>query len=372
MVDELASVLEDIYAAALDDEALAALPGRIARFVGGRSCVMQRHEADGSCELLSFNHFGDELASEYAEHFAASDPWVDALTRHSHGAVISVDRYLSRAEYMSSFGYNEFARKNRLDMIHCVGAIGPLQGNAIGGFAVHRGLSQSAFDVAEEQKLQALLPHINRLMTLRARIGAADRKAETADCMFAQLETAILLLRSDGAVVYANAAAMSLLARGDGLTWAAGGRIRTERQSDNEALRIEIAQASSKSVGGALQVQRSSGARALQLVVAPFRPRDARATQGAMLLVTDPEAQTQGLAGVLVSLFGLSRAEARVAASLAEGNTLPMIAEMNGVKLSTVQTQLKRALDKTGARRQTDLVALVSRAPRLRRPMDGA
>jgi len=368
MSEELTNLLSQVYDAALDDEALSVLPARIARFVGGRSCVIQRHDADGSCELLSFNHFGDELAAEYAEHFAATDPWVQALTEHSRGAVVSVDRYLSRAEYTSSFGYNEFARKNRLDMIHCVGAITPLPGNAIGGFAVHRGLSQSTFDVAEEQRLQALLPHLRRLMMLWARIAATDRQAETADRMFAQLESPILLLRSDAKLVYANAPAMTLLARGDGLAWAPGGRIRAERQSDSETLRAEIARASSRPVGGALQVQRSSGARPLQLVIAPFMPRDALTTQGAKILATDPESQDAELAQVLIDLFGLSRAEARVAASLTEGKTLPVIAEMNGVKLSTVQTQLKRALDKTGARRQTDLIALISRVPRLRRP----
>lgn len=368
MPDELTSLLEHIYEAALDDEVLATLPAQIAQFVGGRSCVIQRHEADGSCELLSFNHFGAELAAEYARHFAGSDPWVHALRQNSHGAVVSVDRYLGRSEYMSSFGYNEFARKNRLDMIHCVGTVSPLPGNAFVGFAVHRGLRQSAFDVAEEQKLQALFPHLRRLLMLRARIGAADRKAETADGMFAQLPVAILLLQSDARVVYASEQALALLARGDGLAWAPGGRVRAERQSDSQALRSEIARASSRMAGGALQVQRSSGARALQLVIAPFAPRDALANQGAMILAVDPESQAAGLADVLIDLFGLSKAEARVAAALAEGKTLPMIAEMNGVKLSTVQTQLKRALDKTGARRQTDLVALVSRAPRLRRP----
>jgi DNA-binding CsgD family transcriptional regulator len=366
MPDELTDLIELVYDAALDDEALATLPERIARFVGGNSCVIQRHDADGSCELLSFNHFGAELAAEYTRHFADSDPWVHALTQNSNGTAINVDRYLSRAEYMSSFGYNEFARKNRLDMIHCIGAISPLPGQAIAGFAVHRGLRQSAFDAAEEQKLQALLPHIRRLLMLRARIAMADCKAETADGMFAQLPVAILLLQPDARVVYASAQAMALLACGDGLAWAPGGRIRAERQSDSEVLRAEIARASSRMSGGALQVRRSSGARALQLVVAPFMPRDAMTSRGALIVVVDPESQTAGLADILVALFGLSKGEARVAAGLAEGMTLPMIAEANGVKLSSVQTQLKRALEKTGARRQNDLIALVSRAPRLR------
>lgn len=365
-MDELGSLLETIYDAALDDAVLATLPARIARFVGGNSCVIQRHDADGSCELLSFNHFGAELAAEYTRHFADSDPWVQALTRNSNGAAISVDRYLSRSVYMSSFGYNEFARKNRLDMIHCIGAVSPLPGDAIAGLAVHRGLHQSAFDVAEEQKLQALLPHIRRLLTLRARIATADRRAATADDMFAQLPIAILLLQADAQVVYASAQATALLARGDGLAWSPGGRVRAERQSDSEALRAEVARASSRIGGGALQVRRSSGARALQLVVAAVTPRDAMTSRGALVLVVDPESQAAGLADTLVALFGLSKGEARVAAALAEGATLPMIAEAGGVKLSTVQTQLKRALEKTGSRRQTDLIALVSRAPRLR------
>lgn len=366
MTDELGSLLEAIYDAALDDEALATLPGRIARFVGGNSCVIQRHDADGSCELLSFNHFGAELAAEYTRHFADSDPWVHALTRYSGGAAISVDRYMSRSTYMSSFGYNEFARKNRLDLIHCIGSVSPLPGQAVAGLAVHRGLRQAAFEVADEQKLQALLPHIRRLLTLRARIAMADRKADTADAMFAQLPVALLLLQADARVLYASPQAAALLARGDGLAWGPGGRLRTERQSDQEALRGAVARAASRRGGGALQVQRSSGARALQLVIAPFTPGDAKTSRGALILVVDPAAQAADLADTLIALFGLSKGEARVAAALAEGMTLPMIAERNGVRLSTVQTQLKRASEKTGTRRQGELIALVSRAPRLR------
>jgi DNA-binding CsgD family transcriptional regulator len=51
-----------------------------------------------------------------------------------------------------------------------------------------------------------------------------------------------------------------------------------------------------------------------------------------------------------------------VALALAEGLTPAEIAEARGASLHTVRNQIKAALAKSGARRQSDLVALVVRA----------
>ena len=57
--------------------------------------------------------------------------------------------------------------------------------------------------------------------------------------------------------------------------------------------------------------------------------------------------------------FRLSPGEARIATALAEGLVLREIAQRHGVTYETVRTQLRRLMDKTGSRRQADLVRLV-------------
>ena len=62
----------------------------------------------------------------------------------------------------------------------------------------------------------------------------------------------------------------------------------------------------------------------------------------------------------LAEFFGLSPAEARVAAALLPGKTLAGIAAASGIRITTVRTQLASILRKVGAERQADLVRILS------------
>jgi DNA-binding CsgD family transcriptional regulator len=64
----------------------------------------------------------------------------------------------------------------------------------------------------------------------------------------------------------------------------------------------------------------------------------------------------------LSSNFGLTVAEASVALGIAQGDTLASIATNRGISLATARTQLKSVFSKLGAHRQSQLVALLSRA----------
>lgn len=68
----------------------------------------------------------------------------------------------------------------------------------------------------------------------------------------------------------------------------------------------------------------------------------------------------------LISLFGLSPAEARLARALCHGETLEEYAEAQSVKLPTVKTQLRAVFAKTQTDRQVSLVNLIAGIPPLR------
>jgi len=68
----------------------------------------------------------------------------------------------------------------------------------------------------------------------------------------------------------------------------------------------------------------------------------------------------------LMSLFGLSAAEARLARALCHGETLEEYAGAQGVKLPTIKTQLRAVFAKTQTDRQVTLVNLISGIPPLR------
>ena len=61
-------------------------------------------------------------------------------------------------------------------------------------------------------------------------------------------------------------------------------------------------------------------------------------------------------AQLLRQVYGLTPAELQVALAIAEGETLSQYAERRRISRNTVASQIKRAFDKTGLRRQSVLV----------------
>lgn len=65
---------------------------------------------------------------------------------------------------------------------------------------------------------------------------------------------------------------------------------------------------------------------------------------------------------LLRDLFDLTPAEARIAPTLASGQSLREAADSGGIKFSTGRSYLERVFEKTGTHRQSQLVALLQSA----------
>jgi DNA-binding CsgD family transcriptional regulator len=106
-------------------------------------------------------------------------------------------------------------------------------------------------------------------------------------------------------------------------------------------------------------ISRKSGTP-LQVIVEPYISGlgDVRAPIAVTVSVRDPDKVRSAPARLYQALYGLTRAEARLAALIAEGRSLTEAAAMNGVTRETVRSQLKSVFQKTGANRQTELIRL--------------
>lgn len=82
-----------------------------------------------------------------------------------------------------------------------------------------------------------------------------------------------------------------------------------------------------------------------------------------VLFITDPERRTAPPVQRLAQMFGLTRAEARLASVLAAGQSLDAIADERGLSKNTLKTQLRALFAKTETDRQTELIRLLNRLP---------
>jgi DNA-binding CsgD family transcriptional regulator/PAS domain-containing protein len=115
--------------------------------------------------------------------------------------------------------------------------------------------------------------------------------------------------------------------------------------------------------GGLLLLPRSWPLRPLTMTVTPLVASRRKGSvmpgvtrPAALLLVHDPDRTVPLPAERLCRVFGLTPAEAKLAAALAGGSTLGQYADRASIKIGTARWYLKQVLAKTGVHRQSELV----------------
>jgi DNA-binding CsgD family transcriptional regulator len=180
-----------------------------------------------------------------------------------------------------------------------------------------------------------------------------------------RLCSGIIISDDKGRVVEMNRAAQAMVRLEDGLA-VRNGRLCAGRAFESARISKLVSAATAVAkcsvAAGRMLISRGDDRPAYVLTVAPLHPDLAIADQPhAVIVIVDPEQHSPSNAD-LVELFGLSPAEARLAAALMTGKRLAQIAAEFGVRVSTLRTQLRFILKKIGAKRQSDLVRIFSSA----------
>ena len=176
-----------------------------------------------------------------------------------------------------------------------------------------------------------------------------------------RLPQGVILVTGDCRVVQVNLVASQILQSKDGLQVDQGGQLVARSAADTRSLRELVLKASTASggspTGGAMTILRPEAGTSLSLMVTPVDPtmNTSHLEEVVSVFVVDPERPTPGV-GMLCKLYGMTPAEAKLAAHLAQGRSLDQASQSWGVSLSTVRTHLKHIFTKTDTSRQVDLV----------------
>ena len=91
--------------------------------------------------------------------------------------------------------------------------------------------------------------------------------------------------------------------------------------------------------------------------------RGNRSRDRAVVFITDPEEETHSAQEILMHLYRLTRAEARLASVMMQGTSVGEAADRLQLSYETCRSQLKSVFLKTETSRQTDLVRMLLRSP---------
>jgi DNA-binding CsgD family transcriptional regulator len=180
----------------------------------------------------------------------------------------------------------------------------------------------------------------------------------------------VILLDHDGRVLLMNRSAEAIVRKKNGLTAQSDG-LHAGLPHETAALCGLIRGAIQTSLGrvahpgGGMTISRAFGARPLNVLVTPAAQKAIRVDVGtaAIVFVGDPEVREETDADLLSLFYGLSPAEAKVAALLVQGKSVKEVSEGLRVSLNTARTHLKRIFEKTGTRRQAELMRLILQSP---------
>ncbi|WP_256807322.1 MULTISPECIES: helix-turn-helix transcriptional regulator [unclassified Bradyrhizobium] len=259
--------------------------------------------------------------------------------------------------------YREWAMPKGLFDAVAVGLVRDrtMVGNAI--FSQHE--SAGTIDEAQLNGLRLLAPHIRRAVTISNLFDMKAVEATTFAATVEALTVGVVLADEDSNIVHANAAATAMLAAGDPIV-ARHGRIAVQSAATTATLQSAVAQAAKDEAtlgqkGIGIPIPRQ-GADPLVVHVLPLRRSQMRSglvqRAAAALFVTSAAGPPRLPHDALNQLYDLTPAEIRIFELICDGHTRDAISALLGVSVSTVKSHLVHVFEKTGCRRQVDLVRL--------------
>jgi DNA-binding CsgD family transcriptional regulator len=360
--------LDRVYEAAIDPRLWIDVIERSADLLGGTEANLIDQD-EMTCEGRAIYARSDPAAMPlYLQRYIRCSPLLKTEAPRAPRILTDEDK-LPKRELIRTEYYNDFLRKFDCHSILIVRLA--VRGSRSVALNLIRPANREPFGRRDLEMAAQLHPHLIRAYNLSSKLFGIRTWESGAGKFLEDSAMALFVVGADGRVRRANPAAEAFLAGSSGLT-ARNGVLRAAGSDMTRKLHALIAAAcepnAARRSAGSMQLPRE-GLGPLSVTATPFGGDQAEFLVGeissgrsALLCVSDPYADACIPEQRLQDLFGLSRAEARVARQLLEGRGPRDAAKKLGVSFFTVRGHLVRMYQKTGVNRQAELVRMMTRA----------
>ena len=224
--------------------------------------------------------------------------------------------------------------------------------------AVGRMSEQSTFDETEASRFAKIAPYFDWAVQLADLFAKMTANVKASTAVLDLLPTGVVILDEQGSCVSMNRAAREALdPDGSALRFLRRNMLKNGG-ADSTGAADPAAGPQVLSLPGHAPGQRS-------VAVLWDIPDDKPEQQRKLAFIMDPDhaRNTEIDVAALERIYGLTMTEARVAALVAENNSVAEIAERMGSTAHTVRTHLRHIFEKTGTERQVDLVYRLLQSP---------
>lgn len=374
MVDDTAAypgsteIVENIYDCVVHRSHWQATLEHIRLAVGGRVGVIGVIDNATRSTRLAVATGEDTLARTLVVDHKEDVPFLLAAPRLAFDEVYTVDAVYglldsgTQERWRSARVTQEFVIPNQLDDFLWLTLV--KQSSRTGSLVILTGRDK-AITPADLDWMRHIAPHVRRAVTIgdlfendRALAAAFRRLVES-------LAHAVLIVTADMRVLFANVAAEALLDERVVATLSAGRLGLPFAPAERAVARaVLLGERDEVALGAAgINVPLASAASPAIAHVLPLARREADArfaeSAAAAIFISVAGVTPTPAIEAISALFGLTPAEARVVAQVAEGKSRKEIALAQGVSDGTVKTQLATIFDKTGMHDQRHLELLI-------------
>ena len=363
-------VVAGFYDASMDPKLWPEVLGKMRDAVHADAGAVVSHDFEAGRGQLDHSVSMDTMfVTAYREFYSRQNVLLQRQENFAPpGAVVTGQQLIDANKLMDSDFFRYWLRPQNL-FHHLIGVL-EVQGSQVTLLSFARARDKGAFWDDDRELMFRLLPQLRQGM----RAGQAFRRVQDVERILLDIldvmPIGIAMLGCSGVLLTANRTAREIIDAEDALYMGSGGlglKLAAGRFRFRDFLAGSLGDVPSdpNSELHTFSVPRE-GRRPLTLLVMPVKDRTQRRSDrdpAAMLFIGDPERPVDVDPRQLVRIYGLSRAEARVAVLLAKGQRLEQSAQTLGLTYETVRKHLKQIFSKTGTDRQAELVRTLTGGP---------
>ena len=368
--EELSRVIGDIYDASLDPGLWPNAIESICGYIGAASASLHSQDSISRATDALF-WWGDASSAPhyfkmYLEKYGKLNPIFPGVVFFDVERTVAVPDVISCEEFVRTRFFREWlAPQSLMD-----GLFSNLEKGATNCalFTAMRHSAQGEVDDRMRQRFEVITPHIRRSMLIGKVIDLHRVEAATLADTLDGLASGVFIVDATGRIINANVSAHRLIADAN-VVRATNGRIVAFDLPGNQHLHdvFTAAQAGDAAVGKrgvAVPLTARNGERyvahVLPLTSGARKNAGISYSATAALFIRKAAFELPSPPEMVANQFKLTPAEVRVLFAIIEIGGVPEVAPVLGISDQTVKSHLHHIYEKTGTKRQADLVKLIA------------
>jgi DNA-binding CsgD family transcriptional regulator len=366
--EQVAALIGTIYDAALDPALWPDALGKACRFL---DC---RYGAIAAMDILRSEvnfvvpwGYPAEAWQSYLDTYFNQNPFNPVTWRSSTGDVACRANLPTEwPAYLQSDFYRGWAKP--LGIVDTMCATLDKTGSGIATLTCTRHEGDGYVNEAALRRMRLLVPHFRRAVLISKALDLRSVQTAAFSDAIDAVAASVFLVTPQGELAHANALGQAMLDTGDPIKLQSGVLIASDagvQASLQRAFADSLhGDAAMEANGMALPLVDQTGRRyiahVLPLSSGVRRKAGMYHSAVAALFVREAKVDLPAAINAAAQLYGLTPAEERVIRGVIELGSIPPVAALLGTAPSTVKKHLEHVFEKTGTKRQADLVKLIA------------